>query len=295
MANLGRELVGWTDARWRAVQGALDNLLPRTANCSRVVPRGPDRIGDKAVIVPNIVAGPPLAYGPDVVATPVHLYMDVQLDDGHVDDEQAIIRLIEAGASQLGALEDQEIIRGGPALGAPAPVGRVERNPALQRGRIGRAPGARAGGLGTTQIAARDAAGRGVAPTGQQIITAITNAKAGLEAADRPGPCGLLLYTSLLATLRVPAVAGAVRLVQQVEELIGSSEIRGTSALDRTLNPGEVCGILLRLEPPAIDIVHTQKPAVTPQGRAGGLTVLRIEEEIVVRVMDQAAVHRIEY
>jgi hypothetical protein len=80
-----------------------------------------------------------------------------------------------------------------------------------------------------------------------------------------------------------------------VEQLIGSSEIAGTSALDGSLVPGNVCGILLRLEPAAIDLVQTQKPAVTVLDRVNGQINLRIEEEIVVRMTDQTAVHRIVY
>jgi hypothetical protein len=150
---------------------------------------------------------------------------------------------------------------------------------------------AAAGGPGTTPIRA----GGGALPNGQQIVTAIAAAAADLKNAGRPGPCGLLLHNHLLAVLRVPPVAGAAPLIQQVEQLIGSSEIAGTSALDGSLVAGRVCGILFRLKPAAADIVHTQKPTVTVLGRTGGQTDLRIEEEIVVRVMDQTAVHRIEY
>jgi hypothetical protein len=321
MTTSARELVGWTEQRWTAVQEAVDKALARTAKCRQVVPKAADQIGEKAVVVPNIAAGAPLAYGADTIASPVHVYVDVRLDDQHVEDEAAVLRLIEAGASQLGVLEDDEVIQGAPAPAAPAaaaaaagggaaaaaaaPVAavapaavpaapgrgvRAARNAGLLRGRIGRAPGAAAGGAGTTPIGAG-----GAAPTGQQIMTAIATAVADLETAGRPGPSGLLLHNRLVAILRVPPVAGAAPLIQQVEQLIGSSEIVGTSALDGSLVAGRVCGILFRLEPAAIDVVHTQKPTVTVLGRAGGQTDLRIEEEIVVRVMDQTAVHRIEY
>jgi uncharacterized linocin/CFP29 family protein len=296
MAASARELVGWTDTRWIAVQDAVDKALARTSKCRQVVPKEADQIGAKAVVVPNIGAGYPLAYGADTIATPVHVYFDVRLDDDHVDNDEDILRLIHAGASQLGVLEDEEIIHGAPsavvALVAAAPGRgvRAARNPALLRYRIGRAPGVAAGGPGTTAIGAALPV-----PTGQEIITAIARAVAALETAVRPGPCGLLLNNQLLAVLRVPPVAGAAPLVQQVDQLIGSSEIAGTSTLDGPLVAGGVCGILLRLEPAAVDLVQTQKPTVTVLDRAGGQSNLRIEEEVVVRVTDQAAVHRIEY
>lgn len=287
MAASARELVGWSDERWAAVNEAADRALARTAKCRQVVPKGSDQLGDKAVVIPNVVAGPPLAFGPDTVASPIQLFVDVQIDDQHIENEGSVLRLVEAGASQLGVLEDQEVVQGAPAAAAAA---RVPRNPALMRGRLGRAAGGAAGGPGTTTIGAA-----GAMPTAGQIMTAIASAAADLENVGRPGPCGLLLHNTLLAVMRVPAVAGAPPLIQQVEQLIGSSEIAGTSALDGSLNPGDVCGILLRLEPAAVDLVHTQKPSVTVLGRAGGQTALRVEEEIVLRVMDQGAIHLIEY
>lgn len=328
MAPSARELVGWTEQRWVAVQEATDQALARTAKCRQVVPKGSDQIGEKAVVVPNIGAGAPLAYGPDTIASPVHVYVDVRIDDQHVEDEAAVLRLVEAGASQLGVLEDEEVMQGAPAAANPGPASpasapaaaargpapapapapavataappaaaaapvrgfRAARNGALLRGRIARAPGAATGGAGTTAIGAG-----GAIPNGQQIMTAIAAAVADLETAGRPGPCGLLLHNRLLAVLRVPSVAGAAPLIQQVEQLIGSSEIAGTSALDGSLAAGRVCGVVFRLEPAAIDLVHTQKPTVTVLGRAGGQADLRIEEEIVVRVMDQTAIHSIEY
>jgi uncharacterized linocin/CFP29 family protein len=289
MATSARELVGWTDQQWAVVQDSVEKALARTAKCRLIVPKGPDQIGAKAVVIPNIGAGAPLEYAADTIATPVNVYVDIRLDDNRLDDKEAVLRLVEAAASQLGALEDDELIHGAPAPAAPIP-GRVARNPALLRGRIGRAPGVAAGGAGTTQIGA----GGGL-PTGQQIWAAIGSAIGGLETAGRPGPYGLLLHNRLLAVLRVPPVAGAAPSVQQVEEFINSSKIAGTSALDGSLAAGEVCGILLRLQPAAIDLVQTQKAAVTVLGRANGQTNLRIEEDIVVRITDQTAVHRIEY
>jgi hypothetical protein len=145
-------IVDLADERWAAVNDAADRALARTAKCRQVVPKGPDQIGDKAVVVPNVVAGPPLAYGPDTVASPVQLFVDVQVDDQHIDHEASVLRLVEAGASQLGILEDVEVIQGAPVGAAPA---RVARNAALVRGRLGRAPGVAPGGAGTTLWGAR--------------------------------------------------------------------------------------------------------------------------------------------
>jgi uncharacterized linocin/CFP29 family protein len=294
MANSARAIVGWTDQRWAAVQDAASKALARTAKCRSVVPMGPDQIGKKAVAVPKIGGDARLAFDADIIASPVHVFVDIQLDDDHVDDEAAVLRLIEAGAAQLGALEDEEIIQGTPPDWARArPLGKRDvRIRELQRGQIGRAargasddPGAISllGGRASTDP-----------PTGQEIIAAIAKAIAGLETVGRPGPCGLLLHSQLLAALRVPAVAGASPLIQQVEQLIGSSKIAGTSALAPP-HPAWVGGVLLRLEPAAADIVQTQRLAVTVLDREAGRTILRLEEEIVVRVTDQKAIHYIEY
>jgi hypothetical protein len=295
MATSAREIVGWTNQQWAAVEDAVGKALARTAKCRLVVPMGPDQIGERAVVVPHISAGAPLRYDADTIASPVHVYVNVRLDDDHADNGAAVLRLIAAGASQLGALEDVEIVQGAPVGGA-GPPGRVIRNVVLAGERVGLharrdAAMIAAVGAGTTAIGA----GGGAVPTGQQIITAIATAIADLETVDRPGPCGLLLHNRMLRVLHVPPVAGAAPLVPLVEQLIGSSEIAGTSALDGSLVPGNVCGILLRLEPAAIDLVQTQKPAVTVLDRVNGQINLRIEEEIVVRMTDQTAVHRIVY
>jgi uncharacterized linocin/CFP29 family protein len=292
MATSGRTIVGWTDQRWAAVQDAASKALARTAKCRSVVPMGPDQIGKRAIVVPNIGGGVPLAFGADIIASPVHVFVDIELDDDHVDDDADVLRLIEAGATQLGALEDEEIIQGTPPAWAAAPLFgmRAVRLQKLQRGQIGRAAGGAPGSPGATSLSG------GSPPTGQEIIAAIAKAIASLETEGRPGPCGLLLQSQLLAALRVPAVAGASPLIQQVEQLIGSSKIAGTRALaPPALGPRWVGGVLLRLEPAAADIVQTQKLAVTVLGRTGGRTYLRLEEEIVVRVTDQKAIHYIEY
>ena len=132
---------------------------------------------------------------------------------------------------------------------------------------------------------------------GADLYTAVARAVVNLEIADRPGPCALLLHNILMATLRQPRFAGGVPLIQELESLIGSSKIAGTSALDGIpLVPrGEIGAFLFRLEPDAMDIVHTQLPTVTVLGRAAGSTHLRVEEDIVLRVLDSAAIQPIPY
>jgi hypothetical protein len=56
-----------------------------------------------------------------------------------------------------------------------------------------------------------------------------------------------------------------------------------------------VCGILFTLEPPAVNIIWTQHPSVTPLGRTGGISNLRLEEDIVVEIIDQAGIRHIRY
>jgi uncharacterized linocin/CFP29 family protein len=295
MPSAGRELVSWTVEQWKAIQEAADKALAGTAKCRQVIPKGPEKIGEKAVVVPGIGAGAPIAYGPDSVATPVHVYVDATLDDQHGANPAEVLRLVEVAAAQLGVLEDQEIVQGppppapAPARGAPPPppprFGRVARNPALVR------VGARAAGA-----AAPIAIGAGGAnPTGAQLYAAITNAIAALEGVGRPGRFGLLVHNTLMATLKQPRVPGGVPLIQEVEALIGSNEIIGTSALDGTFVANAICGLLLRLEPAAVDLVHTQLPTVTVLGRAAGATDLRVEQEIVLRVLDPSAIQAIAY
>jgi hypothetical protein len=77
-----------------------------------------------------------------------------------------------------------------------------------------------------------------------------------------------------------------------VEQLIGTSEIVGTSALDK-VGKGAVCGVLFRLEPGAMDLVQTQLPTVTVLERTGGKTKLSVEEEIAFRVLDDKAIVQI--
>jgi hypothetical protein len=98
-----------------------------------------------------------------------------------------------------------------------------------------------------------------------------------------------------MATLRQPRVPAGAPLIQEVEGLIGSNEIVGTSALDGFFVAGNICGVLLRLEPAAVDLVYTRRPTVTRLGRAAGSTELRVEEEIVLRVLDPAAIQSLAY
>jgi hypothetical protein len=291
MPTSARELVGWTGQRWKVIQDAVEKALAGTARCRQVVPLGPQKLGEKAVVVPNIGAAPPFGYGPDIIASPIHIYADVTLDDQHSENEAEISRVMEVAAAQVGVLEDQEIVNG--PVGAPAPVapgaaapacGRFARNPALVR-MAAIQPGAAAVAIGAG----------GANPNGNQLYAAITNAVAGLEAAGRPGAFGLLVHNTLMATLRQPRVPGGVPLIQEVEGLIGTSAIVGTSALAGDFVPGNTGGILFRLEPTAMDLVLTELPSVTVLGRNAGSTNLRVEEEIVLRVLDPAAVQLINY
>jgi hypothetical protein len=282
----GEEILGWTEERWQAVQEALEKALSNTAKCRQVIPEGPDMIGHRSVVVPNIAGAPPIAYGPDTIATPVQIYVDVALDDQHAEIEADIIRLISAAAAQVGTLEDAEIVQGGvgPVLGPG--FGRVPRNVGLAR----LAAQAPVGAPAPVPIGAG-----GASPNGAQLFAAITNAVAALEAAGRAGQFALLLHNSLMAILRQPRGAGGVALIQEVEGLIGSDKIAGTSALDGTFVPPGIGAILFRLEPPAMDIVYTALPTLTVMGRAAGLTNLRVEEDIVLRILEPAAVQRIAY
>src|SRR5206468_1846534 len=123
------------------VQDAVGRALAGTAKCRQVITNGPEKIGEKAVVIPGVGPGLPISYGPDMIATPVHIFVDVTLDDQHAQNEGEIIRVMEVAAAQLGVLEDQEIIQGTPppalGRGAPAPAapraGRLARNATLVR------------------------------------------------------------------------------------------------------------------------------------------------------------------
>jgi hypothetical protein len=284
-ASVG-ELWRWSERRWTAVQDALSRAVTRTAKCRQALPTGPNNIGQSVLVVPNIVATvAPIIFGADTLITAVHLNADLVIDGFHVDDDSALILAIGSAAAQLGGLEDVEVIHGG-ALPNPA---RVPRHVGAVRTQLNVI-----GAGGSTVIGA----GAGVAPTGPQLLTAITTGMASLETAGRPGSCGLLLNNSLLATLGLPpiAVAGAAPFIRSVEQIIGSLQIAGTTALvGAPFVGGQVAGILFRLEPAAVDLVHTMLPTLTFTGRVGGLTTFRVEEEIAVRILDQAGVHHIVY
>jgi hypothetical protein len=233
-----------------------------------------------------------MAFAADVVVTPVHVWQDLNLDDQRIDNEAACLQLLEAAAAALGGEDDQEIIKGAPAAGAPAPApagGRVPRNAALARGQLGGL------GIAVTNILPPPPPARGRIPTGGEILQAISLAKAALEAASRPGPCGLLMHTNLVAVLRLPAMAGGPPQIGAVEQLIGSSEIEGTSALDGMYARNANAALLFRLEPAAIDLVQTMNPGINVLARNAGVTTFRIEEEIVLRVTDPAGVHLLAY
>ena len=182
MPNSTREALGWSEERWTTIQGAIERAIARTAKCRQVVPKGPEKIGEKSVVVPQVGGALPFAYDPDIIATPVHIFVNLRLDDQHINDELAVIRLVEASAARLGALEDVEVIQGGP-VGVPAaaaaapPFGREPRT-GLQRARLN-IPRAR-----VTLINDPPAPGR--VPTGDELLTAIAKAKVALEVAERP-------------------------------------------------------------------------------------------------------------
>jgi hypothetical protein len=231
--------------------------------------------------------------GPDRIASPVHLYVDIQIDDARLDDAN-VVDVVGTAAAQLGDLEDGEIIMGAQVGGPlPAGTGQVLRNPALWQHR---AQLNATVGLAFTQIPGGPAGGgpRGW-PTGAELLDAIDDGMLSLNGVHRPGPCGLLLYTRLHTILGSAPVPGGAPFMQQVEERIMSSEIAATLALSGQRVPGETAAVLFRLRPPAFDIVYTMRPTLTFLGRNAGLTSLRIEEELVVRIRDQAAIHHLVY
>lgn len=267
MTTSARELVGWSDQRWSAVQEAVNRALARTAKCRQVIPKGPELPGAKTVPI-AMVTGAPLELKDEVTA-PVALSVPLQFDDRHADDEPAILRLVESAAAELGKHEDERILRG--QKGTPRSNKMVPW--ALANAKLKTAP---------IELGGNDATA---------ILAAIAAAIAELEK-DRPGPAGLILSNGLLALLRQPVRAGEAPPLNQAEQLIGTSEIVGTSALDHT-GKGVVCGVLFRLEPSALDLVHTQTPTITVLERTNGKTKLAVEQEIALRVLDDRAIVRI--
>jgi hypothetical protein len=219
------------------------------------------------------------------MATPVNIRSDLQIDDLHMEDDSEVISIVKAAATVLGTIEDVEIVAGtDPA--APFAPDRVPRN-ALARARLN-LPGIG----GNTRIAAVAPGGR---PTGLELVMAIESGLNALDAAGRPGDYGLLLHHRLVRILATPSAPGVPPLLEQLPPLLGSDKIAGTNALNGAFAVPLVAGILFRLEPPAVDVVHTMPPTLSVMQRTPGQTALRIEEDIVVRILDQAAVHHITY
>jgi hypothetical protein len=269
------------------VQAALSTALATSAQCRQAVPEADldeAEAGRGAVAIPAVApGGPPFALGADDLATPVEVFVDLDLSERQLGDEQSILLLVRTAATELGALEDREIL-----FGPRRPeAGRNPRYAGLTRAGIG--PGA----PGVPATAIRMA---GATPTGLEILTAISEARGQLEARNRTGTFGLLLHSELLATLRIPSVVGGSPDLEQVEQVIRSRKVAGTSELEAPgAAVGAVCGLLFRLDPPAVDLVSTEPAGLTVQGRAAGITTLRLQETCVVRFQDATAVQHITY
>jgi uncharacterized linocin/CFP29 family protein len=321
MATSARELVGWTEQRWTAVEESAKKALARTAKCRQVIPIGAEQIGAKTVVIstiPTIAPRDPIAYGPEKVVSPIQIFVDAALDDQIADDEAAVCRLVEFAAAQLGLEEDKAVIEGvpsGPTKSAgdtdlSAPQRRRLRTPELSAMSLAPKDGqqnakkdgqqnAKKDGQQSTkkdgqQIAKTPIRAKEVVPTATEIVAAVRTAQGKLEAAGRPGPCGLLLHSHLFATL-LDVAPGGTPYLQQVEQFIDSNEIVGTSVLDGSNDADRVCGVLFRLEPPAVELVQTARPTVTVLGRVNGQTELRVEEDIVLRILDLLAINQIVY
>lgn len=281
-----------SDIDWTGQQflDAINTSLTATAKCRGAFKALSQNLGATTVTVPSIAAGIPLAYGPDQVESAVQVYFDVNVDEQqHIGDLPTVINLISMGAAALGVLEDRAIVEGVPgvAAGAPVIVGRGLRQRALPHGSL-RPPG----GAARTQISPARA---NVPLTGADIVRAVSQAIAALENVNRPGTYSLILQNRLVSLLNLPAVAGAAPEINAISALIGGNQIVGTSALSNAANRNDVCGVLFRFDPPAVDLVQTQLPALIVLGKNAGLTNLRIEESIAVRVLDPTAVHYLEY
>lgn len=301
MLGLAKDDLGWSAQRATAIQDALNRALTRTAKCRQVVPKGQNQLGQRAVLVRTIGApdaGVPaaLAVLPDKVSSPIHMYVDFLIDDARAADDGVLMSAVEAAAAQLGSLEDGEIIMGGTAGAPGVGEGRAALISELPRAQLNKINGAKTEipNLGNYQLIVDAERPR---PTGVELVEAIASGMATQQIEKRPGRYGLLLHSFLLATLGLPAAPGAAPFTHAVERLIGSSEITDTPALSGTLRHGrrQTGAILFRLDPPAVDTVHTMLPTLTLLGRNLGQTHLRIEEEIVVRILDQKAIHHITY
>jgi hypothetical protein len=291
MASSAAEQLGWSERRNVEVQQAINNALARTAKCRQVIPRGRQKLGERGVVVRTIVPGPPFAFAADTITTPVNIWVGLQIDDLHMEDDSEVIDIIKTAAANLGSIEDVEIVAG--AAGVPFGGNRVPRIPApTPRTRLNLVPAA--GGTAIAAAAPMVAPDAGGEPTALELVTAIARGMNVLEA-GRPGEYGLLLHHRLVRTLASQWNPGGPPFFQQLPPLLGSDKIAGTNALDDTLAVGAVAGILFRLEPPAVDLVHTMPLTLSFGQRTPGQTLLRIEEDIAVRILDPLAVRHILY
>jgi hypothetical protein len=271
--------IDWNAQSWT---DALNRSLAANARCRSIIPKGIEQIGANTVTVPVLKTGDSLEYDNDKAQSTLHIYVKIVVDDQHVSDSVAVMRLIEAGGAALGAREDHGILHG-PSGGPPPPKHGdfAKRNPGLECGQIVSAAAVPSTPIGLGQ------------PNGHRVLGAISLAKTSLDVAGRPGSYGLILHHSVAAALNIPPTAGAAPVIQAVEQIIGSNQITGTSALDG--KAGEVCGVLFRLAPPAIDLVQTRKPSLREFDRRAGETNLRVEEDIALRVLDPVALHYLRY
>lgn len=236
--------------------------LAETAKSRQVVPNGPDSIGQQAVVVPTLLPGPPVQYGAERIARPVHVYVDIMLNDQQAAHPASIQNALGSAAAQLGVIEDQEVLQGtvgAPPAPAPPPAaapsrGRFARNVNLARDGIAGGPGVVPALVPLLGPPIGIGAGPGVNPDGDRLNVAIIAAVAALQVANRPGRLGLLVSHNLMATMQVPrpTVPGGPPLIREVEARIGKT-IVATSALALPpvvlpALPG-IGGVLLLLDP----------------------------------------------
>jgi uncharacterized linocin/CFP29 family protein len=263
-----------TDPRTQALRAAFDSAMLSTAKCREAIAAAPGEgwLKQTAIVVPRVNdAGS--GFDADVIASPIHVCFDFTLDDRYANDDARMTMLVQMAGAHLGSLEDVEIITGVPGNG------RVARNDSLERARLNDPiPGS------STPIANPTSA--------ESICDAIADAVAALTVSGRPGAFGALLHPRLAARLSTRPANGGEPLLRDVERLLGSTEVASTPALS-DLSPGSVCGVLFRLQPAAVDLVHTMAPTINRTGQANGATTFRAEEEIALRIIDQRAVHHL--
>jgi hypothetical protein len=275
MTATARELVGWSEERWIALQAAVDHTLASTAKCRQVVPKGAELIGAKTVPITMVEGDSATPYIlKDETTAPVYLSVPLEFDDQHASDEPGIQRLVESATALLGRREDTRILLA--QEGAHRNAKLIPWGLAISK----TFPGGQVG------LGSKD-------PDATGVLKAIAEAMGRMDGNDRPGQCGLILANRLLTKLRQPVKAGDAPPLGQAEQLIGTNEIVGTSELDGD-KKDSVCGVLFRIEPPAVDLVHTQLPTITVTERTGGMTKLNVEEEIALRVLDINAVVQIQ-